>query len=89
MSIAAETCKSTGPWNRDTLEKLYEWDPQWTETCRMSTNSWSNGILSRKLVELIGIALNAACTNLNGAGTRRRVAGEGGWLLSLSHANPT
>lgn len=75
MSIAAETSKTIGPWNPDTLERLHEWDPQWTEICTgMTTNSWNNGILSRRLVELIGVALNAACTNLNAEGTRRHIS---------------
>jgi alkylhydroperoxidase/carboxymuconolactone decarboxylase family protein YurZ len=39
----------------------------------MSTNPWSSGVLPRKTVELIGVALNAACTNLNPDGTRRHI----------------
>src|SRR5262245_58910386 len=39
----------------------------------MAMNPWSSGVLSRKLVELIGVALNAACTNLNPDGTRRHI----------------
>jgi len=63
----------TGPWEA-ALEQLREWDPAWAETCaRMTTNPWRNGVLSRKLVELIGVAVNAACTNLNPEGTRRHI----------------
>ena len=32
-------------------------------------------MLSRKFVELVGVALNAACTNLNADGTRRHIRG--------------
>jgi len=65
---------TSGPWDEAALETLREWDPQWAETCfAMSTNPWSSGKLERKLVELIGIALNAACTNLNADGTRRHI----------------
>ena len=39
----------------------------------MRTNPWATEILPRKLIELIGIALNTACTNLNPDGTRRHV----------------
>jgi alkylhydroperoxidase/carboxymuconolactone decarboxylase family protein YurZ len=39
----------------------------------MTTNPWRVGVLSRKLVELIGVGLNAACTNLNPEGTRRHI----------------
>ena len=41
----------------------------------MATNPWRSGILSCRLVELIGVALNAACTNLNPEGTRRHIRG--------------
>ena len=63
----------TGPWE-DALAQLREWDSAWAEACaRMTTNPWRSGVLPRKLVELIGIAINAACTNLNPEGTRRHV----------------
>ena len=39
----------------------------------MTTNPWSSGVLPRKTVELIGLAINAACTNLNPDGTRRHI----------------
>jgi alkylhydroperoxidase/carboxymuconolactone decarboxylase family protein YurZ len=67
------TSQATGPWD-PALDTLREWDPQWAETCvKMSTNPWSSGVLPRKLVELIGVAVNAACTNLNPDGTRRHI----------------
>jgi alkylhydroperoxidase/carboxymuconolactone decarboxylase family protein YurZ len=63
----------TGPWDA-ALNKLREWDPNWAEACvKMTTNPWTKGVLPRKTVELIGIALNAACTNLNPDGTRRHI----------------
>lgn len=63
-----------GPWDGHALTKLREWDPAWAETCvRMSTNPWTSGVLSRKFVELVGVGLNAACTNLNADGTRRHI----------------
>ena len=62
-----------GPWNA-ALNTLREWDPVWAGGCaKMSTNPWMTGILPRKLVELIGVAVNAACTNLNPDGTRRHI----------------
>jgi alkylhydroperoxidase/carboxymuconolactone decarboxylase family protein YurZ len=39
----------------------------------MSTNPWTSGVLPRKCIELVGVALNAACTNLNIDGTRRHI----------------
>jgi alkylhydroperoxidase/carboxymuconolactone decarboxylase family protein YurZ len=62
----------TGPWD-DALAQLREWDPNWAEAyTRMATNPWRSGVLSRKLVELIGVAMNA-CTNLDPDGTRRHI----------------
>ena len=69
----ADKASSTGPWG-PSLSKLREWDPAWADAClKMSTNPWTNGVLPRKTVELIGVALNAACTNLNAEGTRRHI----------------
>lgn len=39
----------------------------------MTTNPWHSTVLQRKTVELIGLALNASCTNLNPGGTRRHI----------------
>ena len=70
---AAGQSHETGPWD-PALAKLSEWDPAWAATClKMSTNPWTRGVLSRKLIELIGVLLNAACTNLNPDGTRRHI----------------
>ncbi len=64
---------TTGPWD-DVLDQLREWDSGWADTCvKMSTNPWTSGILPRKFVELVAVALNAACTNLNPDGTRRHI----------------
>ena len=41
----------------------------------MSTDPWTSGILPRKDVELISLAVNAACTNLSAEGTRRHIRG--------------
>jgi alkylhydroperoxidase/carboxymuconolactone decarboxylase family protein YurZ len=63
----------SGPWS-DSLSHLREWDAAWAERCvSMTTNPWINGVLPRKTIELICIALNAACTNLNHEGTRRHM----------------
>jgi alkylhydroperoxidase/carboxymuconolactone decarboxylase family protein YurZ len=62
----------TGPWEA-AVKTLREWDPAWAATCvKMTMNPW-NGVLSRKFVELVSLALNAACTNLNPEGTRRHI----------------
>jgi len=60
--------------DRSALDKLHEWNPDWAEKYRkMSTNPWSNGILPVKLIELICLALNSACTNLQPDATRRHI----------------
>ncbi len=70
-----EQGQETGSWDAP-LAKLREWDPAWAEQCfKMTTNPWTNGILPRKTIELICIAVNAACTNLNQDGTRRHIRG--------------
>lgn len=61
------------PWG-PTLDKLIEWDPKGAELLlRVGTNPWTSGVLPRKEVELIYLALNCACTNLDEAGTRRQI----------------
>src|ERR1700761_524829 len=60
-------------WN-SALDTLREWDPAWAATCaKMAGSPYSGKILPRRLAELIGVALNAACTNLNADGTRRHI----------------
>ncbi len=73
MVATGDRVQETGPWDA-ALAQLREWDPSWAETCfKMSTNPWTSDVLPRKTVELIGVALNAACTNLNPDGTRRHI----------------
>ena len=67
---------STGPWDNPALAKFREWDPVWIEQClKMSGDPWTSGVLPRKDVELISLAVNAACTTLSPEGTRRHVRG--------------
>jgi len=65
--------KELGPWS-EAFATLETWDPKWAETClKMTTNPWTGGVLQLKLVELIGVALNSACTNLDANGLRRHI----------------
>ncbi|MFO1306026.1 MAG: carboxymuconolactone decarboxylase family protein [Burkholderiales bacterium] len=74
MSQAA-TNIPIGPFD-DAFAQLRTWDPAFADACaRMSTNPWRSGVLPRKLVELISLALNAAATNLQAEGTRRHIRG--------------
>jgi alkylhydroperoxidase/carboxymuconolactone decarboxylase family protein YurZ len=65
-----------GPWENDVLAQLREWDPIWIDQClKMSNDPWVGSLLPRKDIELISIAVNAACTNLSAEGTRRHIRG--------------
>jgi alkylhydroperoxidase/carboxymuconolactone decarboxylase family protein YurZ len=71
--VKTDQQQETGLWEA-TLDQMREWDPKWAEMCvNMSTNPWTSGVLPRKTVELISVALNIACTNLNADGTRRHI----------------
>ena len=62
------------PWDDAAVERLHDWDRRRKDSCKtVSTDSWTSGVLERKLVELIGVGLNPACTNLNPDGTRRHI----------------
>jgi alkylhydroperoxidase/carboxymuconolactone decarboxylase family protein YurZ len=68
--------ETIGPWNEDHLAKLQEWDPVWTASwVEVTTDPWRSGVLSPKFVELVSLAINVGCTNLNADGTRRHIRG--------------
>jgi alkylhydroperoxidase/carboxymuconolactone decarboxylase family protein YurZ len=70
---ASATDQHSDPWG-SSLDKLKQWDPKGAELLlRVGTNPWTSGVLPRKEVELIYLALNCACTNLDDAGTRRQI----------------
>lgn len=65
--------REAGPWEA-ALSQIREWDPDWADACvKMTANPWSSAVLPPKTVELISLATNAACTNLNPDGTRRHI----------------
>jgi alkylhydroperoxidase/carboxymuconolactone decarboxylase family protein YurZ len=71
---ATSDTSAPGPWETMALAQLREWDPAWAEAAeRVTLNPWKHEVLPRKIVELIGLAVNAACTNLNPEGTRRHI----------------
>jgi alkylhydroperoxidase/carboxymuconolactone decarboxylase family protein YurZ len=75
MEAKSAPMQSAGPWDAVVLQ-LREWDPDWAAACeKMTTNPWTGGVLPRKLVELISLAVNSACTNLNPDGARRHIRG--------------
>ena len=72
----SKPASGAGPWDGSALARLREWDPVWVDQClAMSESPWTNNILPRKDVELISLAVNAACTNLSEGGTRRHIRG--------------
>src|SRR5271169_5915216 len=73
QSGASATSQSVDPWG-SSLDKLKEWDPHGAELLlRVGANPWNSGVLPRKEVELISLALHCSCTNLDEAGTRRHI----------------
>ena len=83
MKHRAKTRRSSArPINRtrkvgqleSTMEKFSGWDPAWAgKYQRMYMNPWRNRVLPVKLIELISLGLNIACTNLQAAGTREHI----------------
>jgi alkylhydroperoxidase/carboxymuconolactone decarboxylase family protein YurZ len=72
-ATASGANQARSPWG-STLGKLEEWDPKGAELLlRVGTNPWNSGVLPRKEVELIYLALCCACTNLDEVGTRRHI----------------
>lgn len=62
-----------GVWS-SAQDTLREWDPSWAAACAaMTDNPTRRGVLPARFIELVGVALNAACTNLNPEGTRRHI----------------
>ena len=63
-----------GPWFAPALVQLQEWDPEFAAACRaMSTNAWTSGVLDRRFVELVAVAVSVACTSLDRAATRHHI----------------
>lgn len=72
--MATLATKEAGPWDTAALALLDEWDAAWAGAAHtMSTDPWNGGVLSRKFAELVSIAVNVACTNLNRDGTTRHI----------------
>src|SRR4051812_39990714 len=75
MAVPANT-EATGPWDDPALATFRDWDPAFVDPClEMSNEPWTSGVLPRKDVELISLAVNAACTTLSAGGTRRHIRG--------------
>ncbi|MBS2005038.1 MAG: carboxymuconolactone decarboxylase family protein [Cyanobacteria bacterium SZAS LIN-5] len=56
------------------LTEMHVFDPVWAEQyLKAFSNPWKNGILPIKIIELICVGLNAACTNMQENATRRHI----------------
>ena len=56
------------------LMELSKWDPAWAEACTKVTSApWTNGILPRKTVELVRVALDAASPSFSPDCTRQHI----------------
>lgn len=67
---------TTGPFDAEALQLLRAMDPTWAEEClAMAANPWHGAVLPLRLVELICLGINCACTNLDAGGTRRHIRG--------------
>jgi alkylhydroperoxidase/carboxymuconolactone decarboxylase family protein YurZ len=63
-----------GAFDEPALALLREWQPASAAICeRLAINPWRSGVLSPKFVELVSLAVNAACSNLQPEGTRRHI----------------
>lgn len=68
-----DALRAAGAWS-PALDSFAQCDPDWTERCaRMANNPWATGVLPIKWIELICIALNAACTHRNEPALRRHI----------------
>jgi len=69
-----EPRERSGPFTEAALDQLRAWEPAWATLVETMANSpWTDGVLPRKFVELVGVAINVACTNLDPQGTRRHI----------------
>jgi alkylhydroperoxidase/carboxymuconolactone decarboxylase family protein YurZ len=69
----ASATNQPAPWG-SSLDKLKKWDPKGAELLlRVGTNPWTSGVLPRKEVELISLALHSSSTTLDDVGTRRHI----------------
>jgi alkylhydroperoxidase/carboxymuconolactone decarboxylase family protein YurZ len=64
---------ATGNWNPD-WEPFAKLDPAWTEkVITLAIAPAVSGVLDKKTIELIGIAIDASCTHMYAPGVRRHI----------------
>ena len=72
-TATADRKPASGNWNPD-WEPFAKLDPAWTErVIGVAIAPTVTGALDKKTIELIGIALDVACTNMYAPGVRRHI----------------
>jgi alkylhydroperoxidase/carboxymuconolactone decarboxylase family protein YurZ len=70
-----DNMRRSGNWN-EAWDEFAEFDPQWTEKFMdMGTLPMRTGVLDRKTIELIFLAVNASAMHLYEPGVRRHIGG--------------
>ncbi|WP_330234424.1 carboxymuconolactone decarboxylase family protein [Nocardia sp. NBC_00508] len=65
--------RAGGTWN-PLWDQLHEWDPEWTEQfMSMGSLPIRRGVLTPQFIELLSIAVDAACTHMYSPGVRRHI----------------
>lgn len=65
--------RAGGAWN-PLWDRLYDWDPEWTEQfMTMGSTPIRRGVFTPQFVELLSIAIDAACTHMYAPGVRRHI----------------
>lgn len=65
--------RSAGHWN-PLWDGVAELDPEWTESfMRTTMSTYRGGVLTPQVVELLCIAVDAACTHMYAPGVRRHM----------------
>lgn len=65
--------RASGTWN-PLWDQLFEWDPEWIEQfMAMNAIPIRRGVFPPQFVELLSIAIDAACTHMYSPGVRRHI----------------
>jgi alkylhydroperoxidase/carboxymuconolactone decarboxylase family protein YurZ len=76
ISVSTPICdqlRASGAWNPN-WEPFYQLDPAWTEKFMAAgVSPMLAGVLDKKTVEFIAIAVDASCTHMYGPGVRRHI----------------
>jgi alkylhydroperoxidase/carboxymuconolactone decarboxylase family protein YurZ len=75
VQVSPSATSVTANISAEAFALMRDWDDSWTHACeKMMSDPWTNGILPVTTVELICVAINAACTNLQREATGRHIS---------------